>query len=963
MITYINGNAVSCPSGTAPTAHIFAIQNSCTNGIVDPNTAYLQISEVTDGDAYHYSTGSIFNDNGGANTYSNAINISSATFPLQIVTGLANPTGNQDYTIRLYNGTNQCFTDVVVTLNTQDCALGCNCTDYLYLNDTGLNYVEKWKVNPTNKTISEVGDSQNGMPWLNAAGIVSLPHGIAADENGYLYIGQLDGDNYIRKFNCNGEEIDADVSTAVFDNVIDGLFGYNHFLHDGILYVPGSTNPGLDSYDGSMFPNGRLIAYDVCSGTQLGCLWDAYSWGFAHNSTDNQWYGTVGTIIKTGGLYDPSVYGTNDNCGGFGIGVSNFVDIDTLPNNFAVDFSDYVNPRAMGITFDDVGNMYIAVSDNGGFEAPSSLIKRDFITGIWTQSAIDLSEDANDNDGANWAALRGIVYSPSTGLIYGSSLDDCIAAFDTNLQYDASGSSHLRGDYPKGIGLLTECCPSNNNVTIDTALCAVSPNDTIFLRDLINCGGIICEGMWAEGMSNNGITYNDCNNSITIDALTACGSFTLESNGTNNNSQCGAFTITVNITVNSLDLIISQTSCTDNGNGTFTTNYDAVVNWNSEPCQAGEMINVTHNGTSIGMIDPSTDTSPSTIPFTLSADGNGTNSIKAEFTFASCSDSTSFKTPLPCPADVATCAASANCLGGKAFEDFNCNGTENTSEPGVQGVQVVVYDCENNPVDTVWTDSDGDWQLCGLTDGEAYRVEFILPENIACWASPTHSGSDNGTDVQFLTAPACTKFSLSSPTDYCDSIPRIAVSCFENGDPTGNTNPGLVSFNYSASGLPSNYQGGTGINGIAENPINEATIADIGAVHGTGWQANQQRLFTAALLKRYSGLKDGPGYVYTIDFSTGGAATPVGFNLDGINPSNGGTAINLGTVCRDASCANDVGNTGFASDYELANSPLDQSIDLDAFAKVGTMAFGDADIAEDGNTSVSYTHLTLPTKA
>ena len=81
-------------SSTAPTASIFAIQNSCINGIVDPNTAYLQISEVTDGNAYHYSTGSIFNDNGGANTYANAINISSATFPLQIVTGLANPTGN-----------------------------------------------------------------------------------------------------------------------------------------------------------------------------------------------------------------------------------------------------------------------------------------------------------------------------------------------------------------------------------------------------------------------------------------------------------------------------------------------------------------------------------------------------------------------------------------------------------------------------------------------------------------------------------------------------------------------------------------------------------------------------------------------------------------------------------------------------------------------------------------------------
>jgi len=101
--------------------------------------------------------------------------------------------------------------------------------------------------------------------------------------------------------------------------------------------------------------------------------------------------------------------------------------------------------------------------------------------------------------------------------------------------------------------------------------------------------------MWQEGLSNSGLTYNFCNNSVTIDDLNACGSFILESDGTGNNPQCEAFKITVNITVNSLNVTVTQTSCTDN-NGTFTANYDAIINWNSEPCQAGEMINVTNNG-------------------------------------------------------------------------------------------------------------------------------------------------------------------------------------------------------------------------------------------------------------------------------------------------------------------------------------------------------------------------------
>jgi len=84
-----------------------------------------------------------------------------------------------------------------------------------------------------------------------------------------------------------------------------------------------------------------------------------------------------------------------------------------------------------------------------------------------------------------------------------------------------------------------------------------------------------------------------------------------------------------------------------------------------------------------------------------------------------------------------TCAGAPGCLGGNAFEDVNCNGLDDTDEVGVGGVQVVVYDCNNIASDTLLTDSDGDWQLCGLTDGEAYRVEFILPESIACWATPT----------------------------------------------------------------------------------------------------------------------------------------------------------------------------------------------------------------------------------
>jgi len=49
----------------------------------------------------------------------------------------------------------------------------CNCTEYLYLNDTGLNYVEKFRIN-TDGSLTEVGDAANGMPWLNALWLFSI---------------------------------------------------------------------------------------------------------------------------------------------------------------------------------------------------------------------------------------------------------------------------------------------------------------------------------------------------------------------------------------------------------------------------------------------------------------------------------------------------------------------------------------------------------------------------------------------------------------------------------------------------------------------------------------------------------------------------------------------------------------------------------------------------------------------
>ena len=453
----------------------------------------------------------------------------------------------------------------------------CDCTDYIYLNDTGLDYVEKFKV--TDSGLVEIGDAQNGMPWLNADDLVDGPHGIAGDANGFLYIGQAQEGNSIQKFTCDGTKIDADTSTAAIDNVGDGYFGFNHFIEDGILYVPAETNPNTG---GANYPNGRLIAIDVCTGEELGCLWGAYFWGFTYNEFDGQWYGTNEMTVKTGNLYAPSWPAVGGDCGGFGNGITDVVDINTLAANApAISFAGYTDPRAQGIVFDDMGNMYIVVSSGFGYAPPSSILKWERTSGIWSQSATDFNTESTVGDNLNWAGARGITYSQSSGLLYVSSIDDCVAAFDTDLVYQPNQSVHVQGNFPKGIGVVTECCPLSNNTVIDTTICTAAAGDTLYLQDILACDGIVCEGTWTAAVDNAALEYDSCDNTIIIvDADNGCGTFTLSSPG-GGLTQCGAFSMTMNICVQSVsapEITITDNDCDAPTPGSFNL---------STPCGIG----------------------------------------------------------------------------------------------------------------------------------------------------------------------------------------------------------------------------------------------------------------------------------------------------------------------------------------------------------------------------------------
>ena len=543
---------VTC-SGPSPQVIAFAIQPSCDNDIPQSD-GYLQLSAVTDGTHYHWSAGNTFDDNGGTNNFANATSLAGATYPLQFNTGLSN-TDVGDFTIRVYNGANDCFTDVMVSLNVQDCTLGCDCEERIYLNETTTGgSVHKFSVN-ADGSLTEIS-----APWFDntlAGEDLVAPHGVGMDLNGYIYIGETNDPNHeIRRFTCDGEI----VPEGTFGITTGGQFNFGTI--GNTLYV------GEKGYNG-------IIAYDICSQLEVGrlefCEGTADvdgNWGFYIDPNTETMYATKSQVgFRQNRVY---IFDAED----FTIaGTPCVSSTDEIRNdaNFPLRHA-----RILGITTDTSENIYIVVNadTNTPFTTAQHYVLK-YGPGP-TYPFIARSDLDSLENGTGYFDAHGIIYSETANRIYVSTvspLDDCVSILDTDLNYlGAAVPSPGDGSQAKGIAIIEECCPTNNNLTIDTILCAVALNDLIFLQEIINCSGAVCEGNWQVNMST-GFAYDACSNSLTVNALDACGTFTLESDGVGDGNQCGAFRIEVNICVNACD----WGDLPDSSAATNTTDYQTLV--------------------------------------------------------------------------------------------------------------------------------------------------------------------------------------------------------------------------------------------------------------------------------------------------------------------------------------------------------------------------------------------------
>lgn len=511
------------------TAVVYAIQASCESDGSINTDGFIQLSAVTMGLSYSINTGSAHDGTGARTT------LTGATYPLQILTGLANPAADQDYTIRVYpddvGGSATPFTDVIVNLAVQDCTVGCDCVDQLYLNEPGVGTVYKFSVDPSNGDLTEIGS-----PWYGGSELPA-PHGLGIDLNGFIYIGEsTNADTDIRKLTCDGEIFDE----ADFVYRHGGQFNIGSY--DGILY----TN---DAISGA--PNGGITAYDPCEDEVLGTLTFCetgtgdfdFDWGLWIDQNTATGY-AVNHLYLPGGIteYYLHTFEVSDlNLGGGTTCSTAALQITDFPPGVGFGWTIF------GITTDLDGNIYMVLDDGS---IGTLISKYDANLNHVGFSAID----SDASDGIGYGQSAAIVYSASADKLYlasQSEFESCLTSFSTDLTIieEEVGPTGVPGSYFKGMAIVAECCPTNNNQTVNQVLCSSSSTEEFFLNIEFPCNGAICEGQWVPADAASIAVYDECKQSIMVGTVTGCYTFTRSSDGTGANSQCGAFVQTFTISI------------------------------------------------------------------------------------------------------------------------------------------------------------------------------------------------------------------------------------------------------------------------------------------------------------------------------------------------------------------------------------------------------------------------------
>jgi len=201
------------------------------------------------------------------------------------------------------------------------------------------------------------------------------------------------------------------------------------------------------------------------------------------------------------------------------------------------------------------------------------------------------------------------------------------------------------------------------------------------------------------------------------------------------------------------------------------------------------------------------------------------------------------------------------CASGNIYQDLSSDGVNN-AEPGIDQIEVNIYDCDNNQVGTTTSDATGDWQICGLSDNTMYRIELSLTAIQTDMYKNSLSGSDNGTNVQFGETNEDIDFGLVK----LENAAFIITPCYNYAGYQGTfaTNEALV-------GLPINEISDPNTDATTQI-IKYASHEEIGTTYGVAIHQNSKKAYTEQSRDRddICCAKGGSViYIYALDPSTG----------------------------------------------------------------------------------------------
>ena len=274
-------------------------------------------------------------------------------------------------------------------------------------------------------------------------------------------------------------------------------------------------------------------------------------------------------------------------------------------------------------------------------------------------------------------------------------------------------------------------------------------------------------------------------------------------------------------------------------------------------------------------------------------------------------------------------ATAMTCIDGRVYIDENLNGIDD-NEPGADNIEVQVFDCDNNLVNSIFTDANGDWTLCSLIPNTDYRVEFILSIMQSDIYSSSIAGIDNGSNIQFAQTNDLINYGLAEK----DFTPLIITSCYSFAG-----HEGAHRDIEALIGVPINEINDPNVD-AATGVIQYASHEEIGSTYGLSVNPTTNTAYVAAYMKRHSGFgPSGTGAIYEVDLDLVNPPVVVadlnaiyGANTAGINPHDFAET----DVCPVSGSP----STNFQCWYN----------DVDAWNAVGRTSLGDIDISSDYST-------------